>query len=145
MANRERIICDLDGCEKEYAYRVKGFNLCSLHALGERRLEKQAEDDYLECSISPRSVKWVTDSIVKGRRIALLGIGISICQHGDKIEMRPEIPAIEACPSCSVLTIGLYVRRTGHREGHWICENCGVANEVKDLDASVTKPKRRPK
>lgn len=52
---------------------------------------------------------------------------------------------IEACPSCSVLTIGLYVRRTGHREGHWICENCGVANEVKDLDASVTKPKRRPK
>lgn len=31
MANIERINCDVAGCSKEFAYRIKGFNLCAEH------------------------------------------------------------------------------------------------------------------
>lgn len=31
MANIERITCDVAGCTKELAYRIKGFNLCAEH------------------------------------------------------------------------------------------------------------------
>lgn len=31
MANIEKITCDVAGCSKEFAYRIKGFNLCAEH------------------------------------------------------------------------------------------------------------------
>jgi hypothetical protein len=43
MANQEKITCDYAGCSEPFAYRIKGFNLCSKHlfegeesSLGER-------------------------------------------------------------------------------------------------------------
>ncbi len=31
MSNNELITCDYAGCDKPFAYRVKGFNLCIKH------------------------------------------------------------------------------------------------------------------
>jgi hypothetical protein len=31
MANVELITCDYAGCNKPFAYRIKGFNLCAEH------------------------------------------------------------------------------------------------------------------
>ena len=31
MSNVETITCDVAGCSKSFAYRIKGFNLCAEH------------------------------------------------------------------------------------------------------------------
>lgn len=35
MSNHEIILCDYEGCTKPFAYRIKGFNLCSKHCFDE--------------------------------------------------------------------------------------------------------------
>lgn len=50
--------------------------------------------DYLMCVIKDERSKWVTDSLVRNRRIALYGIDVAISAHGDKVEVGPSIPAL---------------------------------------------------
>lgn len=49
--------------------------------------------DYIESIISPANSKWVTDSLVRDRRVALYGIDICISMElSGKVELSPVIP-----------------------------------------------------
>lgn len=37
MANKERISCDYQGCDKEFAFRVGPFNICPTHYWDEEK------------------------------------------------------------------------------------------------------------
>lgn len=57
----------------------------------------RAKPDYLYVQLlEPQvSVKWVTDSLIKGRRIALYGIGVCFSHFGsERVEMSPCIPCM---------------------------------------------------
>lgn len=56
--------------------------------------KKKNYPDYLDCMIVPESGKWVSDHIIKGRRIAMYGIGVGISFDGKKVTLNPVIPAL---------------------------------------------------
>lgn len=49
--------------------------------------------DYLTVVLDV-DAKWVTDSLVKDRRVALYGVNIAISQLGNKLTIDPVIPCI---------------------------------------------------
>jgi hypothetical protein len=57
--------------------------------------ERKQYADYITGSFEPASSKWVSDHIVRGRRIALYGIRINFCTaKNGSVEMNPEIPCM---------------------------------------------------
>lgn len=54
--------------------------------------KRKSYTDYLTATISGAITKWVTDSLVRDRRIVLYGIDVAIVQVGHKVEASPVIP-----------------------------------------------------
>jgi hypothetical protein len=44
MGNVESIGCDYAGCKKEFAHRIKGFNLCAEHCFAKDELLEMVRD-----------------------------------------------------------------------------------------------------
>ena len=75
-----------------------GTNIEVDKALVERAEKMQTRrkyKDYLEAYlVTPKSVKYVTDLIIKDRRVCLRGIDICICAEGSKVSVDPVIPCV---------------------------------------------------
>ena len=52
--------------------------------------------DYLTCTVMDARSKWVTDFIVRDRRICLRGIPVAISQNGKSCHLDPVIPALSS-------------------------------------------------
>jgi len=48
--------------------------------------------DAIEAYLQPKHSKWITDCLIRGRRIALYGIEVCISQDGGKFTVSPVIP-----------------------------------------------------
>lgn len=61
MANDETIQCDYAGCEKPFAYRIKGFNLCSEHCFEEGEFTRMVVERIKEHFATTPPEQVVTD------------------------------------------------------------------------------------
>jgi len=60
-----------------------------------KSIKRERFADYITGSFEAESSKWVSDHIVKDRRIALYGIRINLCTgKNGRVEMNPEIPCM---------------------------------------------------
>ena len=53
MANIEKITCDYQGCDRVFAYRIKGFNLCSKHCFDDGEFVRLVQGWYRKAETKP--------------------------------------------------------------------------------------------
>lgn len=96
--------------------------------LSDSELERRYPD-YLEYDSHTGSAKYVSDYIVKGRRVCLYGLGVVFSQNGERLEMSPSIPALG--PLCKLLHDRLEVTTCKWTGRKWVAQKSGTPGRDK--------------